>query len=122
MEDTGAPIAYMVLAEDTLVYSADEQRLGKVKRVLADEEADIFDGLIVDTDDGDRFVDAPNVDAIYERAVVLKLSADDAQHMPEPTPSPATMEPTADDIAGDTTGDTIAFRLKRAWDRISGNY
>jgi hypothetical protein len=32
------------------------------------------------------------------------------------------MQPTADDIAGDTTGDTIAFRLKRAWDRISGNY
>jgi hypothetical protein len=122
MEDTGAPIAYMVLAEGTPVFSADEQRLGTVKRVLADAEADIFDGLIVDTDEGDRFVDAPNVGAIYERAVVLVLSADDARHMPEPTANPATMEPTADDIAGDTTGDTVAYRLKQAWNRISGNY
>jgi hypothetical protein len=122
MEDTGAPIAYTVLAEGTPVYSSDDQRLGKVKRVLADTEADIFDGLIVHTDDGDRFVDAPNVAAIYERAVVLTLAADDARHMPEPTPSPASMEPTPDDIAGDTTGDTIAYRLRQAWDRISGNY
>src|SRR4051794_20692515 len=122
MDDKGAPIAYMVLAEHTPVYTSDGVRLGKVKRVLADTEADIFDGLIVDTRDGDRFVDAPNVDEIYERAVVLSLSSDDSQHMPEPTPSPAYMEPTPDDIAGDTTEDTIAFQLKRAWDRISGNY
>ncbi len=121
-DDRGAPIAYMVLAEDTPVYSSDGQRLGKVKRVLADAEADIFDGLIVDTDDGDRFVDAPNVASLYERAVVLRLSADDARHMPEPTPSPAYMEPTPDDIAGDTPGDSVAHRLRQAWDRISGNY
>ena len=77
----------MVLAEDTPVFSSDGE-LGEVKRVLADAEADIFDGLIVDTDDGDRFVDAPNVAELYERAVVLTLSADDAQHMPEPTRQP----------------------------------
>jgi hypothetical protein len=90
--------------------------------VLADAESDIFDGLIVDTREGDRFVDAPNVAELYERAVVLGLSSDDAQHMPEPTPSPAVMEPTPDDIAGDTTGDTVAHRLRQAWNRISGNY
>jgi hypothetical protein len=112
----------MVLAEDTPVYSSDGVKLGAVKRVLADEEADIFDGLIVDTREGDRFVDAPNVSEIYERAVVLGLSSDDAQHMPEPTPSPAVMEPTADDIAGDTPGDTVGHRLRQAWNRISGNY
>lgn len=122
MADRGAPISYMVLAEDTPVYSSDGADLGKVKRVLADAESDIFDGLIVDTDDGDRFVDAANVAEIYERGVELALSSDDAQHMPEPIPSPAYMEPTPDDIAGDTTGDTIAHRLRRAWDRISGNY
>jgi hypothetical protein len=123
MEDRGAPLSYLVLAEHTPVYSSDGERLGEVKRVLADEEADIFDGLIVDTADGDRFVDAPHVDELYERAVVLKLTADEARrHMPEPTPNPAYMEPTPDDIAGDTTEDTIAFKLQRAWARISGNY
>jgi hypothetical protein len=122
MDDKGDPIAYTVLSEDTPVYSSDGVKLGQVRRVLADTEADIFDGLIVDTRDGDRFVDAPNVAEIYQRAVVLSLSSDDSQHMPEPTPSPAYMEPTPDDIAGDTTGDTVAHQLKRAWDRISGNY
>jgi hypothetical protein len=122
MDDKGDPIAYTVLAEDTPVYSSDGVKLGKVKRMLADTDADIFDGLIVDTRDGDRFVDAPNVAEIYQRAVVLSLSSEDAEHMPEPTPSPAYMEPTPDDIAGDTTEDTIAYQLKRAWDRISGNY
>ena len=121
-DEHGEPISYMVLAEDTPVYSADGRPLGKVKRVLADTGADIFDGLIVDTDDGDRFVDAPNVAELYERAVVLTLSADDARHMPEPTASPAVMEPSADDIAGETAGDTVAHRLRQAWDRISGNY
>ena len=122
MDDKGDPIAYMVLADDTPVYSSDGAKLGQVKRVLADAEADIFDGLIVDTRDGDRFVDGPNVSELYERAVVLGLSSDDAQHMPEPTASPAVMEPTADDIAGDTAGDTVAHRLRQAWNRISGNY
>ena len=122
MDDKGTPIAYVVLAEDTPVYSQDGVKLGNVKRVLADTEADIFDGLIVDTRHGDRFVDAPNVAELYERAVVLALSSEDARQMPEPTPSPAVMEPTADDIAGDTTGDTLAYRLRQAWDRISGNY
>jgi len=122
MDDKGAPISYMVLVEDTPVLSADGAEIGTVKRVLADADADIFDGLIVDTSEGDRFVDGPNVGEIFERAVVLALSAADAQHMPEPTPSPAVMEPTPDDVAGDTTEDTIAFQLKRAWNRISGNY
>jgi hypothetical protein len=122
MEDHGAPISYLVLEPGPAVYSADGQWLGTVKRVLADVETDIFDGIIVDTPDGDRFVDAPYVDQIYERAVVLKLSADEARDMPEPTPNPAYMEPTPDDIAGDTTEDTIAFKLQRAWARISGKY
>ena len=122
MDDKGAPIAYTVLSEGTPVYSEDGVKLGKVKRVLADAEADIFDGLIIDTRDGDRFDDAPTVAELYERAVVLGFSSEEAQDMPEPTPAPAYMEPTPDDIAGDTPGDTLAYRLRQAWDRISGNY
>ncbi len=122
MADDGAPIAYMVLEEGTAVRTADGHDVGSVKRVLADTGADIFDGLILETPQGDRFVDAPAVESIYERAVVLSLSADDVAHLPEPSPSPAVMEPTADDIAGDTPGATVRARLRDAWDRISGKY
>jgi hypothetical protein len=122
MDDRGDPIAYMVLPEGTRVEGRDGEEVGSVKRVLADAEADIFDGLILDTPDGDRFVDAAQVGDIYTRLVVLEMTAGDARRLPEPTPSPATVDLTADDIAGDTGGDKVRDAARRVWDRISGNY
>ena len=121
-DNRGAPIAYMVLAEGTRVQGRDGGDVGTVKRVLADEGADIFDGLILDTPDGDRFVDAPAVEELYERLVVLGMAAGDAKHLPEPTASPAAVDISPDDVAGDTTGDKVRDAARRAWDRISGNY
>ncbi|HEX2085270.1 MAG TPA: hypothetical protein VHF89_06270 [Solirubrobacteraceae bacterium] len=121
-DDRGAPIAYMVLAEGTPVVGRDGGEVGSVKRVLADEGADIFDGLILDTPDGDRFVDAPQVGDLYERLVVLEMTADEARRLPEPTASPAAVDLDPDDVAGDTTGDKVRDAARRAWDRISGNY
>ena len=59
MADHGAPISYMTLAEGTPAYASGGERVGTVHRVLADAESDIFDGLILDTDEGERFADAP---------------------------------------------------------------
>jgi hypothetical protein len=120
--DPGAPISYLALAEGTPALSADGARIGDVKRVLALPDDDIFDGLILDTPDGDRFVDAERVDALYERAAVLVVRAEDAEHLPEPTGNPAAMEATPDDVAEDTPGYELRRALRGAWDRISGNY
>ena len=60
-EDRGDPIAYTVLAEGTPVVTSDGEQFGTVKRVLADEGTDIFDGIVVDTANGERFVDAPEI-------------------------------------------------------------
>ena len=121
-DDHGAPIAYTVLAEGTPVRSADGQDIGKVRRVLADGATDIFDGITVDTADGERFVDAPEIADIYERQVVLTISAEEARRLSEPTANPAVVEPTPDDIAGDTPGDTARDVVRRTWDRITGKY
>ena len=121
-DERGAPIAYMVLAEGTRVEGNDGGEVGTVKRVLADEAADIFDGLILETPDGDRFVDAPHVGDLYERLVVLDISARDASRLPEPTASPATVDLTAEDVAEDSAGDKVRDAARRAWDRISGKY
>ena len=122
-EDRGEPIAYMVLEEGTRVEGRDGGEIGSVKRVLADSGADIFDGLILDTPDGDRFVDAPQVGEIYTRLVILEMTAEEARRLPEPTASPAAVDLTADDIsAEDTAGDKVRDAARRAWDRISGNY
>ena len=120
-DDRGAPIAYMVLAEGTPVQSADGERIGTVSRVLADTGADIFDGLAVDTADGERFVDAPEVADLYERLVVLTITAAEARSLPEHAPAPAVVDVSADDVAGGgAAGGKGAVR--KVWDRLSGNY
>jgi hypothetical protein len=86
--DDGAPISYEVLERDTPVYSADGVTVGKVEVVRADLEADIFDGLEIDTRDGRRFVDADHVAAIREDRVDLELDAGDVASLPPPDPVP----------------------------------
>lgn len=90
MPDEGPPISYEVLESDTPVYASDGTTVGKVRRVRADLDADIFDGLEVDTNAGCRFVEAERVLAIHERGVDLSLAPDEVVALPacEP-PSPA---------------------------------
>src|SRR3954467_5947844 len=86
--DFGAPIAYLVLPEGVAARTNDGREVGTVKRVLAVPDDDIFDGLILEPPAGDGFVDADRAGELYERGVVLALSADELHHMPEPTVSP----------------------------------
>ena len=119
--DLGNPISYLVLADGTPVLASDGHEIGRVEHVLADPEADVFDGVIVDMRagaGGHRFADAEQVDAIYERGVVLSLDASAAAGLPEPAENPATMAADPDD----TTPDTMSDKLRRAWDYLSGRY
>lgn len=86
MENLGAPISYLVLKRGTPVYSSGGERLGRVVRVRGDRPTHIFDGIVFDTTagpGGHRFVDAPEVDQIYERGVVLKIDAAEAEALPK---------------------------------------
>src|SRR5258706_207827 len=68
--DLGEPVSYLVVEPGTDVYSADGARVGTLQHVLADEENDIFDGIVIDTERGPgalRFADAPDVDELWER-------------------------------------------------------
>jgi hypothetical protein len=119
--DHGEPTSYLALEAGTDVLTSDGTPIGKVEHVLAAEDEDIFDGLVIDTRTGPgglRFVDADQVDEIYERAVVLTISADEAEQLPEPGPAPAVME--AD--PADAEEGPLERKLRRAWDLISGNY
>ena len=46
-DDLGAPISYLALEEGTAVFAADGDEVGHVAHVLADEEEDIFDGIVI---------------------------------------------------------------------------
>jgi hypothetical protein len=119
--DLGDPISYLVLEEHTAVMSSDGHKVGTVEHVLADDDADVFDGLIVDMragPGGHRFADASQIDGIHERGVVLGLDRDAAEQLPEPSENPATMGADPDDV----TPDGLDDKLRRAWDYLSGNY
>ena len=116
--DLGDPGSYLTLGEGTPVLSADGERIGVVEHVLADADDDVFDGLVIEALGGHRFVDAPLVDEIHERGVVLTLDAEAAGRLPEPIENPSAIEATPDDTVPDDLGD----KLRRAWDWISGNY
>ncbi|MDQ3726087.1 MAG: hypothetical protein M3335_09435 [Actinomycetota bacterium] len=86
MEDLGHPISYLVAQRGIAVFSSDGEKLGRVVKVLAAPEANMFDGIVFDTSwgpGGHRFVDAPEVEAIYERGVVLKIAADAVDALPK---------------------------------------
>lgn len=93
--DRGHPISYRVLAKGTRVETADGQEFGRVKRVLEVRAKDVFDGVVVKTPDGDRFVDADEIDRLYENAMVLNLSAEAAALLPKPGDNPHTYAPSA---------------------------
>ena len=119
--DLGNPASYLVLAEGTPVLSSDGREVGKVEHVLADADADVFDGVIVDMragPGGHRFADAGQVEAIYEHGVVLSLSAEAAERLPQPAENPAVLDSGPEDTVPDDLGD----KLRRAWDYLSGNY
>lgn len=89
MEDLGHPVSYLVAKRGIAVFSSDGQRLGRVVKVSAAPEANMFDGILFDESwgqGGRRFVDAPEVEAIYERGVVLKIDADEAKKLPKRRP------------------------------------
>jgi hypothetical protein len=118
-DDLGAPVSYLTLEQGTAVLSADGEQLGDVAHVLADEETDIFDGIVISHGLGRHtFADAEQVAEIYERGVVLTLTAAEAEALPEPSENPAVME----DDPSEPEGSPVADKLRRAWDLLSGNY
>lgn len=117
----GLPIAYIVLQRGTPVYADGGVAVGVVKHVLDVPEKDVFDGIVIHTHHGDRFVNADQVGAIHEHAVGLRLTAEECRELPPPTANPAVMH--------DDPAEGPAHRLDgmrdlghRAWNKLSGKY
>ena len=117
--DLGYPVSYQAVAAGTPVYSCDEEQIGKVSHVLAAEDEDVFDGIVIGEHifgDEHRFADADDIQAIYERGVVLKLDRSACAELPKPSANPAVMHVDPAESAYHHR------KLRRAWDRITGKY
>lgn len=120
--DLGQRDSYLDVALGTAVYDATDQQVGVVSHILAVEELDVFDGLVVATvtkPTTHRFADADQVGEIYERGVLLKVVWSEL-HVP--AENPAALEVGADDMVREGVGGKLDDRLHRAWKLISGDY
>jgi len=118
-DQLGAPISWRVLAQKTPVYAEGGVAVGIVRHVMALPAEDIFDGIVLHTQTGDRFVPAENIMAMHEHAVALSLDAAAVEALAPPQPGPAAMTVDADTLTAKhlTTLNSLAADT---WHRLSG--
>jgi hypothetical protein len=80
-DDDGVAISYKALGRGTPVVTSDGAQLGTVDRVLDNARENIFDGIVVRSDRGPVFVDAPEVARIAELRVTLSIDWEQAQEL-----------------------------------------
>jgi hypothetical protein len=83
VDDDGQAIGYKVLPRGTPVHTSDGELIGTVFRVQDNAREHIFDGIVIKTPNGRRFVDAPEVARITDRRVTLTIDAHEAADLPE---------------------------------------
>ncbi|CAN5609766.1 hypothetical protein BH20ACT21_BH20ACT21_01160 [soil metagenome] len=83
MADEDRPIAWPALKEGTPVHDSTGAEIGKVGRVVADKEKDIFSGITVTSGilSTERFAPADFVGRITETSVELILEAAEAERL-----------------------------------------
>ena len=81
------PIAYTALQPGTPVQTSDGSPFATVEAVLVDELVSVFDGIVVQTAAGTRFVDADQIGRIYTTYVHTTLTAEQAADLPLPESS-----------------------------------
>ena len=81
-DDDDHQIGYQALPRGVPVHASDGARIGTVHRVLDNRREHIFDGIVIDTEGGRRFVDAPEVARITRSRVTLTIDAAAAAELP----------------------------------------
>ena len=89
--DDGIAVHYTTVARGTPIYAADGEQVGKVVRVLDNHREHILDGIVFEDSRGTRrFVDGPEVQRTFERAVELNIDASAARELGPPPASGVT--------------------------------
>ncbi|HEX3705652.1 MAG TPA: hypothetical protein VHV76_03395 [Mycobacteriales bacterium] len=70
------------------VLSSSGQQFGTLEKVLEIPSEDLFDGVIVDTHHGRRFVDRDQIDEITTEYITCNLDDAAAANLPKPDGSP----------------------------------
>jgi hypothetical protein len=115
VDDLGPPIAYLALNEGIPVYDRRGERIGVVERVVGDEAADIFEGVIIHTlplPGRHLFADVDQIDELRERGVRLSVDRDALREPSEKSGGNSVR-------LEETVEGPLQSRLRRAWDWIN---
>jgi hypothetical protein len=116
-----AAISYLAVPSGVPVLTATGREIGTLEHVLQVPEEDLFDGLVVATKDGLRFVDADQVQVITTAYIRSTLDDDAAAHLPAPDGPPVYRVDALTDT-GPSLGDHLGRLFRRArWIRDSGD-
>ena len=69
-------IGYQVLPRGTPVFAADGVQVGTFHKAQHHGREHLFDGMVIATEGGKRFVDAPEVERITTKRVLLTISSE----------------------------------------------
>jgi hypothetical protein len=84
----GTPISYEGAVRGTPVLSTSGATIGTLDHVLAVENLDIFEGIVIATHHGIRFVEADSLGQITTTHIQTSLSDDDAAALTPPDGPP----------------------------------
>lgn len=115
MPDLGRPVSYLALPPGADVFDAAGEHVGKVGRVVAADDLDIFEGVVVDAQaapGGQCFARAEQIESMFERGLVLNVSVSE---LPAPQPEPPVVRIEPEDAIVPGQG-----WLQRQWARLRG--
>jgi hypothetical protein len=110
VDDDGPAISYKLLQRGTAVHTSDGDLVGTVDQVLDNVREEIFDGIVIRSSGGQRFVDAPEVARITEQRVTLSIDATEAAELPA-------YEPGAPEYEVNTRAGRLARLFRSGWKR-----
>jgi len=111
-DDDAEPIAYSALEKGVPLLARSGQQFGTVERVLQIPEEDLFDGIVVATSHGDRFVDRDQIVEITTAYVRCSLTDEQAAALPAPSGNAVYATDELQD-----TGNSLRDRLGRMFGR-----
>ena len=82
-------ISYMAAVHGTPVLTSAGTQIGTLEHVLEVPEVDVFDGIVIATDAGLRFIEADDVQRITLSHIWCSLDEAQAAQLPPPSGAPA---------------------------------
>ena len=85
MSDSAQPVSYEGVPTGVPMLSSTNEQFGTLDKVLEIPSEDLFDGVIVKTDHGRRFVDRDQIIEITTEYIRCNLSDNECSNLPEPS-------------------------------------